>query len=76
MLTSLFKKRLKIMPSTAETIWEKTVAIAAPLMPMAGKPNLPKIRIGSSTMLVTAPTADMVMHIPAWPTASSMPPME
>ena len=32
-----------------------TVAAAAPVMPIFGKPNRPKIRIGSKMMLMTAP---------------------
>lgn len=34
-----------------------TVATAAPLTPMAGKPNRPKIIMGSRMMLVMAPSA-------------------
>ncbi len=33
------------------------VATAAPSTPMAGKPNSPKMRIGSRRMLMTAPAA-------------------
>ena len=48
---------------TALTAWLNTVAIAAPLTPM---PN-PKIRIGSSTMLHTAPTTVVIILIFANP---------
>ena len=39
------------------TIWPKTVAIAAPVTPMAGMPSAgtPKISSGSQRMLVIAP---------------------
>lgn len=34
-----------------------TVAMAAPATPSAGKPNSPKIMMGSSTMLMAAPAS-------------------
>ena len=38
-----------------DIICPSTVAIAAPLTPKAGTPNNPKINIGSSIILITAP---------------------
>ena len=38
-----------------------TVAAAAPAASMRGKPNSPKIRMGSMTMLVRAPTSWVIM---------------
>ena len=42
-------------------IWEMTVASAAPVVPRAGKPARPKIMIGSSTQLSTAPISCVTM---------------
>lgn len=43
------------MPSEAPASCPITVAMAAPATPMAGMPNHPKIKMGSSTMLMMAP---------------------
>jgi len=48
---------LKIMAM----ICPPTVAIAAPATPMAGMPNMPKMRMGSRMMLLTAPTSWKIM---------------
>ena len=46
---------LKKMARTAATIWPNTVAAAAPATPISGKPNRPKIMIGSKMILRMAP---------------------
>ena len=40
----------------AASDWPMTVAIAAPATPIGLIPNIPKIKIGSSTIFVNAPT--------------------
>ena len=42
---------------SAEQAWEITVASAAPFTPMSSR----KMKIGSNTMLTTAPTATVIM---------------
>ena len=54
---SLFIRRLKYTASASAVICPMTVAAAAPFTPKAGAPQRPKIRIGSSTMLSSAPTS-------------------
>ena len=44
---------------TAEQAWEITVASAAPCTPISSR----KMKMGSSTMLTTAPTATVIMPI-------------
>ena len=56
-------------PRHAETIWPSTVAMAAPLTPMAGKPSRPKIKIGSMMMLMTAPVICVIMESEVRPVA-------
>ena len=41
----------------AATIWPATVATAAPATSIRGMPSRPKIKMGSSTMLMMAPTS-------------------
>ena len=60
--TSGLNRRLKKMARPAATHWPRTVATAAPATPMAGKPNQPKMNTGSSTMLMTAPVAWVIME--------------
>ncbi len=55
MLTSGFFRMLKIRDSTMARICPVTVAMAAPLMPRAGKPQRPNIMTGSRMILVMAP---------------------
>ena len=52
----------------ADTAWDRMVAMAAPRMPSAGRPNQPKIRMGSSTRLVTAPATSVSMLPKVLPT--------
>ena len=49
------------VPMSAATICPITVATAAPVTPIAGKPNQPKIRIGSIIMLIIAPVPWVIM---------------
>ena len=58
---SLFFLILNIIAITAATICPKTVAIAAPITPIPGIPNHPNIRIGSNTMLITAPIVCVII---------------
>ena len=44
-----------MIPSVMPAAWPSTVAIAAPAVPMAGRPHQPKMKKGSRMMLVTAP---------------------
>ena len=46
----------------AAMICPATVAMAAPLTSSRGRPNQPKIRIGSSTMLMTAPISCVIIE--------------
>ena len=58
---SWFRVRLKKMDRQAARIWPRTVARAAPATSIRGKPNSPKIRMGSMMMLIMAPTAWVIM---------------
>ena len=60
-LTSGFFLRHIVRPTAALIHWPRIVASAAPATPMRGIPNRPKIRIGSSTMLMTVPTSWLYM---------------
>ena len=51
-----------IRPMTAAVICPMTVAAAAPATSIRGKPNRPKIRIGSRMMLMTAPMSWVIME--------------
>ena len=46
-----------INAKTIETEYPKTVAVAAPLIPIAGKKPIPKIRSGSKMKLVITPVS-------------------
>ena len=54
-----------------DTIWAMTVAMAAPAMPMAGRPNQPKINTGSRRMFVMAPVAWVIILSTVRPVAWS-----
>ena len=54
-LTSGFSFQLKKMDRQAAMICPITVAMAAPATSKRGKPNNPKIRMGSRMMLMPAP---------------------
>ena len=53
---SLFLCRFSAIPMQEATSWPSTVAKAAPATPSLGKPNKPKIMIGSKIILTSAPT--------------------
>ena len=53
--------RFMIRPSVPAIVWPRTVAYAAPATPSFGKPNRPKIMIGSKMMLMTAPVVWLIM---------------
>ena len=44
------------------SFFEMTVAMAAPPTPMAGRPNQPKIKLGSRMMLMMAPVLWVIME--------------
>lgn len=48
-------------PKIIATICPNTVAAAAPAMPIFGKPNSPKIKIGSKIRLITAPVVCVII---------------
>ena len=62
MRTSLFLAWFSMAAKTMATICPNTVAAAAPRIPMAGTPRSPKIRIGSSMMLMMAPVPWVIMQ--------------
>ena len=49
--------RFSTRAAAAATICPATVAMAAPATSIRGRPNQPKIRMGSSTMLMRAPVS-------------------
>ena len=59
-------------PIPADTNWPITVAIAAPLTPIRGKPSRPKIMMGSRIMLVRAPHSCVTMDSTELPVACSI----
>ena len=59
--TSGLNFRLKMMTMMPDTHWPITVAMAAPAMPMAGRPNHPWMRMGSRMMLMIAPMDWVIM---------------
>ena len=56
--------RFRIKAATAARHWPTTVATAAPITSSRGKPSRPKMRMGSRTMLVTAPR--IWVHMDRW----------
>ena len=69
--TSGLNFSLKYSASIAATHCPMTVAQAAPAMPMAGRPNLPWIRMGSRIMLMMAPVDWVIMVCTVRPVACS-----
>ena len=59
--TSVFFRRLNVRANSAPQIWPMTVARAAPATSIRGKPNRPKMRMGSRMMLMMAPVAWVIM---------------
>ena len=56
-LTSLLWRRFSHRQTQQPIHWPITVAAAAPATPILGIPNMPKIRMGSRMMLITAPVS-------------------
>ena len=63
--------RLKKMAAPAPQNWPMTVATAAPVVPDNASPQKPKMKMGSSTMLTTAPMSWLVMLRLVRPVAAS-----
>ncbi len=53
--------------TTVVTIWESTVATAAPLSPRAGIPAHPNIKMGSKTTFKEMPNRDITIGIKVLP---------
>ena len=60
--TSLFLVWFRMRARNMATIWPNTVAAAAPWIPIFGTPNRPKIRMGSSIILMMAPVPCVIIQ--------------
>ena len=59
--SSLLAVRLKISPRIQPTACPKTVAAAAPAIPISGKNHMPRMRMGSKMMFKIAPVPWEIM---------------
>ena len=59
---SLLHLRLRMNAREAEVHWPNTVAIPAPMAPIAGMPNQPKMNTGSRIRLTMEPLVSVIMN--------------